>query len=129
MAKGNYKHGYYGTPTYKSWSEMVYRCKMGYAKLDLRWKKFEIFLSDMGERPKGTSIDRIDNSKGYTKSNCRWATNLQQQNNRTNNRRFLFDGKNKTLTEWSKVLGVNRSTLSQRFYVYGWSIERVLSTK
>ncbi len=129
--KGNYKHGYYGTPIYKSWSEMIYRCKTKgkeyyhtkKIKVCNRWLKFENFLEDMGDRPSGLTIDRIDNKGNYCLENCRWATSKQQSRNRSNN--LLLKGK--TLSEWSEILGIKRSTLAQRYYVYGWSVNRVLS--
>ncbi len=128
-------HGKYGTPAHRSWSEMKFRCKHSGLinshlyhdrgiKVCKRWEKFENFLEDMGERPIGTSIDRIDNNKGYSKSNCRWATKKEQcRNKRTNN---LVKGK--TLSEWSEITGIKRSTLAQRLYVYQWSVDRVLNT-
>lgn len=127
----NYKHGYYGTPTYKSWSEMIYRCKTKgkkyyhtkKIKVCNHWLKFENFLEDMGDRPSGLTIDRIDNKGNYCLENCRWATSKQQSRNRSNN--LLLKGK--TLSEWSEILGIKRSTLAQRYYVYGWSVNRVLS--
>lgn len=130
---GNFKHGYYGTPTYKSWSEMIYRCKKTGKlywcdrgiRVCERWKKFENFLEDMGERPDGKTLDRIDNSKGYYKTNCRWATSKEQNRNKRNN--LVLRGK--TLSEWSELLGIKRSTLAQRYYVYNWSIEKLLSVK
>lgn len=136
MKKGNYKHGYFGTPTYKSWGGMLYRCRTRgkYWKdkgitVCKRWEKFENFLSDMGERPQNTTLDRIDNNKGYSKKNCRWATHKQQQNNRSTARLFELKGERKTLTEWSKKLNIKRSTLAQRYYVYGWSVEKTLVTQ
>lgn len=81
------------TPTYQSWKAMIARCNnpkgWGYAqygakgiKVCERWHRFGPFLEDMGERPPETSIDRIDNARGYEPGNCRWATRSQQGLNR-----------------------------------------------
>lgn len=50
--------------------------------VDPRWNSFTLFLQDMGERPEGLSLDRIDNDKGYSKDNCRWATRQEQNSNK-----------------------------------------------
>lgn len=74
---------------------MIQRCTnpnaSGYAgyggkgiKVCERWRVFSNFLADMGERPEGTSIDRVDSARGYEPSNCRWATNSVQMKNRPN---------------------------------------------
>jgi len=89
----NLKHGYHGSRTYKSWCSMKCRCNWtGWSKYkfwggrgikyDPRWERFDNFLADMGERPIGTSLDRIDNDKDYSKENCRWATATEQNRNR-----------------------------------------------
>lgn len=87
------RHGLSKTPTYKSWDGIIQRCTnrncndypdyggVGVAVCD-RWMIFANFLSDMGVRPRGMSIDRIDNNKGYEPGNCRWATINQQIRNR-----------------------------------------------
>lgn len=88
------RHGYYGTPTYRSWYQMIDRCEnknhhafnkyggRGITVCDLWRKDFMNFFKDMGNRPEGTSIDRINNDDGYYPENCRWASNTLQQLNR-----------------------------------------------
>jgi hypothetical protein len=87
------KHGASGTPTYHSWSSMIWRCastKPKYFKyygargitVCERWQIFENFLADMGERPAGTTIDRINNDGNYEPGNCRWASWSVQLKNR-----------------------------------------------
>ncbi|MEU8756220.1 hypothetical protein AB0C88_37610 [Streptomyces chartreusis] len=86
-----------GTPTWVSWQKMKQRCSTGkYAKLGVtvcdRWlNSFENFLADMGERPDGKTLDRIDPYGHYEPNNCRWASaDQQQQNTRRNNPRPVF---------------------------------------
>lgn len=112
------RHGYQGTPTYISWQMLRKRCTnpadpsfhnyggrgIGY---DPAWDKFENFLEDMGERPAGTSIDRIDNDAGYSKANCVWATRSEQQRNRRGLRMIEHSGKRQCLTAWCEELGLS----------------------
>lgn len=58
-----------------------------------RWRKYENFLADMGPRPQGCSVDRIDNTKGYEPGNCRWATAAEQSRNTSRNIRLLYKGR------------------------------------
>ena len=91
-----------------------------------RWLKFENFLADMGPRPAGHTIDRKDNSKGYCKSNCRWATPKQQANNRRNSIRVTFRGRTQTLSEWCDELKLDYLLVWHRLK-YGWSIDQALT--
>lgn len=107
-----------------------YYCRYGGRgiKYDERWSSFEKFLTDMESSwEKGTSLDRIDNNGDYCKENCRWATPKIQSNNRRNRVEFEFKGESHSLPEWADILGMKSSTLRQRYYVYNWPIEKVLS--
>lgn len=92
-AENNKTHGMHKTSTYRTWSSMIHRCTNENATYFNRyggrgisvcdeWRKFENFLSDMGEKPKGLTLDRIDNNGNYEKSNCRWVTHKENCNNR-----------------------------------------------
>ncbi len=79
------------------------------------WQTFEQFAKDMGPSPtQNHSLDRIDSNKGYCPENCRWATQLEQQNNRTNNQIITFNGETHTLSEWSRKTGILVSRLYER---------------
>lgn len=126
---GHASRGEY-SPTYRVWVNLQTRKR--HQKYDgitvcERWRdSFETFLADMGERPEGLTIDRIDNDKGYEPGNCRWATQKEQQNNRRNNRLITVNGRTQTLAQWAEETGFNRKTISRRLDL-GWSAEKALS--
>lgn len=117
------RHRMTNTPTYKTWEKIKQRCfnpknkafqrygAKGIIMADAWANSFELFFAEMGERPPGMTIDRIDNSKGYEPGNCRWATWEEQQNNRTNNRKFEMDGKSQTVDRWARELGIHRDKI------------------
>lgn len=130
-------HGMSGTREHNSWENMWNRCGKGnrqnsiapqYSRvpIDPRWKRFENFFADMGARPKDTSLDRIDNSAGYKKSNCRWATRKQQQRNISSNRWLTFKGETKCLSEWSVITNIAITTILGRLD-RGWPVDDALS--
>ena len=97
--------------------------------VDARWDSFKTFHEDMGERPEGYTLERIDNSKGYSKENCKWVTMTDQLNNRRNNHLVTYNGETHTVAEWAKITGIKWDTLRSRIDRYGWTIERALTTK
>lgn len=124
---------------YISWISMVQRCVNSNRKnyknyggrgitVCKRWGKFENFLEDMGEKPEGHQIDRIDNNGNYCKSNCRWTTPKQNSRNRSNHRIINFNGKTQCLSAWAEKFNIRVGTLRARIYKYHWSIEKALTT-
>lgn len=127
------------SPSYRSWRAMIDRCynpkNNRYSiyggrgiKVSDSWKdSFLNFFNDMGHRPNKMSLDRIDNSLDYSKDNCRWATNIEQGNNRRNNLVIEHNGLRLTMTEWSRKTGIPVSRIRKRIIDLGWKIEDALN--
>jgi len=122
---------------YSTWSTMKSRCTNknfpkyeSYGargiKLCEKWMTFEGFIEDMGERPAGMSIDRIDVNGDYCKENCRWATTSQQARNKTNTRYITAFGRTQCLADWSDETGIDHRTIGTRLS-RGWTTEEALT--
>lgn len=143
-AKANTKHGHARrgrkTRAYRAYMDMRYRCENANSKpygiygakgisVCGRWREsFDNFLTDMGIPPQGMSLDRIDNNLGYEPSNCRWASVITQNNNRSNNRLIRYGIHEFTISQWARYLHLHRNTLSERLK-RGWPIWKALFTK
>jgi len=138
--EANRTHGQSKTRLYRIWKNMLQRATnpdnrdypryggAGRGLDDPSWKKFENFAADMAEGYRdGLTLDRIDGTKGYSKSNCRWATYAQQNSNTRQNKLLTFRGETKPAVEWAESLGMNYRTMIGRLRD-GWSVERTLTT-
>jgi len=134
-------HGSTHTPEYVIWVDMIERCinpkQKSYSRYGGRgitvcseWSKsFLAFFADMGKRPSPKHmLDRLDNSLGYCKENCRWTTPDIQYRNRRSNRWLTLHGRTQCLIDWSRDTGIERRTIQRRIDLLGWSMERALTT-
>jgi hypothetical protein len=117
------------TPTWSSWYAMTTRCrsKNGYRdrgiKVCDRWLKYENFLADMGQRPNGTTLDRIDVDGNYEPGNCRWATAREQRNNRRDTKLYTYAGKTMCLADWVREITGNNDRDAHK---YAFTLRRKL---
>ncbi len=129
LIKQNTTHGLAKTPEHCIWTGIIKRCYnkkckaynnyggRGIGMCDEWRNDFPQFLKDMGPRPSPQhSIERIDNNKGYSKKNCRWATTAEQALNTRRNVRINYDGKNLTVLEWSRITGLKYATILRRVH-------------
>lgn len=125
-------------PEYALWKAMLRRCEnpkdKGFKnygargiKVCARWKSFENFYKDMGARPVGKSLERRNNNRGYSPSNCYWADRATQNNNTRSNIPLTYLGRTQTVTQWCSELGLKPFTVYMRLRK-GWTAERALST-
>jgi len=140
-----FKHGHSSrlrkasSPEYHSWRAMIGRCYYpsyphyeryggrGITVCDHWRNDFLSFLADVGRKPEWAhSIDRIDNDGPYEPGNVRWATNIEQSNNRRSNHIVTLNGETRTTTEWSRRVGIPVHVIWMRLRA-GWSIERTLT--
>lgn len=130
------------TKEYRTWRNVKSRCRRpgdsryhryggrGIQMCD-RWADSYVnFLSDMGRAPsKNHSIERIDNDGDYEPSNCKWATNEEQNKNKKSTIVVEYKGIKKTLADHCRDLNLKYSTMWMRIFSYGWPLERAFTTK
>ncbi len=130
-------HGGSETSLYLAWSNMRRRCNCKTStfykdyggrgiKVCEEWDDFATFKRDMGDRPSGMTIDRIDNDKGYSKDNCKWSTPKEQNRNRRRKRLITAFGQTKCMAQWVEETGIGRSAIEHRIKS-GKSVEFALS--
>lgn len=132
------KHQLSESPTYQSWAAMKRRCNPNNKNPEIRkhyiekgitlcdrWQSFENFLADMGLKPLGHTIDRIDNTKGYSPENCRWATNKEQALNRCSTKYFTYKGETLPMTYWAIRFGITKCRIHNWLIKRGKTIEDV----
>ena len=135
----NFKHGHAvkKSKTYFIWSQMKNRCRNpnqnsfpNYGgrgiKVCERWQVFENFLTDMGEKPQGKSIDRIDNGKDYSPENCKWSTRKEQNRNSRHNRIATVRGVTGCISELCEIFHLRYKTISNRL-AKGWRVDRAFT--
>lgn len=91
------------------------------------WHKFELFVLDMGIRPEGKTLDRIDNAKGYTVDNCKWSTPKQQAENRRSNKYVEFKGEKMTYSEFGRRIGIDRRDVRYMIGIKKMTVDEVIT--
>lgn len=133
-------HGSNRSQEYVAWQHLSQRCnnpkdknyfRYGARGITIceRWQSFENFLADMGLKPsRKHSLDRIDNSEGYSPENCRWATFAEQMRNTRRNFNIEYQGKTYCVGDLAKLIGMNHETLRHRIKNKGMSVEDAINT-
>lgn len=133
------KHGLSGTPTHMAWQGMKQRCLNPKAvqfhdyggrgiKVCERWMEFKNFLEDMGLRPDGLTLERINVNGNYEKSNCKWATQKDQVRNQRVTRRVRIEGREYIAADLSDISGLKTDTIVQRAAL-GLTLAEVVSPR
>lgn len=124
--------------TYRSWYMMMRRCSNpkdaafhNYGgrgiRVCARWRQYVAFAADMGKRPAGLTLERVDNDQGYRPGNVIWADRKVQARNRRTTVRVTFAGKTRTLQAWADETGIPGKLLWQRLFELGWPPSRALT--
>jgi hypothetical protein len=120
------------------WKSMIQRChnpnNPSYpnyggrgVKVCARWRRsYAAFEADVGPRPVGSTLDRIDGTKGYKQDNVRWASKREQAINRSTTRIITWRGRSMSILDWARETGINDATIGRRLN-RGWLLERALT--
>ena len=135
----NKTHGLSRSKEYRSWFEMLERCRNPEkAQFDdyggrgitvcERWMQFAPFYADMGPKPSRLhTLDRIDNDGPYTPENCRWATRQVQRNNQRRSKVYTFNHVSGSLKDLARHFGLSYSMLHQRISTLGWPLHKAMT--
>jgi len=136
----NTSHGLYYSPLYMIWRNMHGRCydpeNKRYKRYGARgiivcerWHDLALFVADNQSMYKpGLTLDRKNNDGQYSPDNCRWATRIEQANNKSTNRLITYKGKTQNISQWADELSIPRSCLYLRISRRGWPVEKALTT-
>ena len=145
-SKTHFKHGHHNSitktnsPTYASWLGMIQRCtnpnnkhynRYGGRGISIykRWQDFRNFFADMGEKPKGTTLDRYpDNNGNYEPSNCRWATRKEQANNKSSNVLIVHNGERLIMKQFVRQHGLNYERFQYLYRIKRMPLPTILDT-
>lgn len=143
ISEANSKHGMAHSPTYNSWSGMIQRCTnvknpnwphyggRGITVCE-RWLKFENFYEDIGTKPDGLELDRIDVNGNYCKENCKWSTRTEQCKNRRNRKEYTVHGITGSIRELASHFGIDSTVVAARLRHKRkhreWSVEEAFTT-
>lgn len=138
MKHWSFKHGMTNSSEYKAWNNMYSRClNPNHPRyhdwggrgitIDPSWLTFEGFYKDMGDKPSPRhTLERWNNSHGYSKRNCYWASTKEQALNRRSNKLIKFNGITQPMVCWAEELGINKVTLASRLR-RGWTVDEAFA--
>ena len=121
---------------YCVWLTMRQRCinpknrdyqNYGSRGIECRFETFTSFIQELGPRPQGLTLERIDNNGHYEPGNVRWDTRRQQSCNKRNTKRYQYNGKCLSVMQWAEELNLPYAALYARLH-RGWNVEKALTT-